>query len=37
MPLYVALGAGDGSGKGRRIHQSYKFRSLSMDAFAFGE
>ena len=37
MPLYVALGAGDESGKGRRIHQSYIFRSLSMDAFAFGE
>jgi len=37
MPLYVALGAGDESGKGRRIHQSYLFRSLSMDALAFGE
>ena len=37
MPLYVALGAGDESGKGRRLHESFLYRSLSMDAFAFGE
>lgn len=37
MPLYVALGAGNTDLSGRRIHESFICRSLSMDAFAFGE
>ena len=37
MPLYVALGAGDADAPGRRIHESFMYRSLSMDAFAFGD
>ena len=34
LPLYVALGAGDGPA--RRLHSSAEFGSLRMDAFAFG-
>jgi 4,5-DOPA dioxygenase extradiol len=34
LPLFVALGAGDGAGA-QRLHQSYD-RVLAMDAFAFG-
>ncbi len=35
MPLFVALGAGDGSAA-RQIHQSVEFGSLALDAFAIG-
>jgi 4,5-DOPA dioxygenase extradiol len=33
LPFYTALGAG---GPGRRIHQSYTYDVLAMDAYAFG-
>lgn len=35
MPLYVALGAG--GGKGRAMHRSFSWGSISMTSFAFGE
>ena len=35
LPLYIALGAGGGSG--RRLHHSYTYDVLAMDAYAFGE
>jgi 4,5-DOPA dioxygenase extradiol len=35
MPLFVALGAGDGSAV-RQLHQSVEFGSLALDAFAIG-
>jgi 4,5-DOPA dioxygenase extradiol len=35
MPLYVALGAGGGSG--RPLHRSFSWGSISMTSFAFGE
>lgn len=35
MPLYVALGAG--GGKGRALHRSFSWGSISMTSFAFGE
>lgn len=35
MPLYVALGAG--GGRGRAIHRSFSWGSISMTSFAFGE
>ena len=36
LPFYVALGAGGGSG-GRRLHHSYTYDVLAMDAYAFGD
>ncbi len=35
LPLYIALGAG--GGRGRRLHHSYTYDVLAMDAYAFGE
>ena len=35
MPLYVALGAGGGTG--HALHRSYSWGSISMTSFAFGE
>ncbi len=35
MPLYVALGAG--GGRGRALHRSFSWGSISMTSFAFGE
>ena len=35
LPFYFALGAG--GGKGARIHHSYTYGVLAMDAYAFGE
>lgn len=35
LPFYVALGAGGGSG--RRLHHSYSYDVLAMDAYAFGD
>lgn len=35
LPFYVALGAG--GGHGRRLHHSYTYDVLAMDAYAFGE
>lgn len=35
LPFHVALGAG--GGKGRRLHHSYTYDVLAMDAYAFGE
>ena len=36
LPLFFAFGAG-GSGAGRRLHHSYTWEVLAMDAYAFGE
>ena len=36
LPFFVALGAGGGEA-GRRIHHSYTYDILAMDAYAFGE
>lgn len=35
LPFYFALGAG--GGHGRRLHHSYTYGVLAMDAYAFGE
>lgn len=35
LPLFVAFGAG--RGEGRRLHHSYTYDLLAMDAYAFGE
>lgn len=35
LPLYFACGAG--GGEGRRLHHSYTYDLLAMDAYAFGE
>ena len=35
LPFFVALGAGGGE-TGRRIHHSYTYDVLAMDAYAFG-
>lgn len=35
MPLFVALGAG--GGRGRALHRSFSWGSISMTSFAFGE
>ncbi|WP_166037582.1 class III extradiol ring-cleavage dioxygenase [Sphingosinicella sp. YJ22] len=35
LPFFVALGAGGGAG--RRLHHSYTYAVLAMDAYAFGE
>lgn len=35
LPFYIALGAG--GGRGRRLHHSYTYDVLAMDAYAFGE
>jgi 4,5-DOPA dioxygenase extradiol len=36
LPFFVALGAG-GEGPGRRLHHSYTYDVLAMDAYTFGE
>lgn len=36
LPFFVALGAGAGE-PGRRLHHSYTYDILAMDAYAFGE
>lgn len=36
LPFYVALGAG-GDGAAQRLHHSYTYDVLAMDAYAFGE
>ena len=36
LPLFFAYGAG-GGGAGRRLHHSYTWDMLAMDAYAFGE
>ena len=36
LPLFFAYGAG-GGGEGRRLHHSYTYDLLAMDAYAFGE
>jgi len=36
LPLFFAWGAGGGSA-GRRLHHSYTYEVLAMDAYAFGE
>lgn len=36
LPFFVALAAG-GDGKGARLHHSYTYDVLAMDAYAFGE
>jgi 4,5-DOPA dioxygenase extradiol len=36
LPFYVALGAGGGE-PGNRLHHSYTYNILAMDAYAFGE
>ena len=35
LPLYVAMGAGEG-GKAERIHYSYQYGALALDAYRFG-
>jgi 4,5-DOPA dioxygenase extradiol len=35
MPLFIAIGAGEGS-KGRRVHASYRSGVISMDTYEFG-
>lgn len=35
LPLFFAYGAGDGAA-GRRLHHSYTYEVLAMDAYAFG-
>ncbi|KAI0559057.1 dioxygenase [Gracilaria domingensis] len=35
MPLYVAMGAAGGEFKGRKIHESFDFGILAMDAWEF--
>ena len=35
LPLYVALGAGGGTGQ--RLHHSYTYEVLAMDTYAFGD
>lgn len=36
LPFFVALGAGGGE-PGRRLHHSYTYEVLAMDAYAFGD
>lgn len=36
LPLYVAMGAGGAETGGRRVHASFTYGVLAMDAFAFG-
>jgi 4,5-DOPA dioxygenase extradiol len=36
LPLFVALGAGEAGGAGRRLHTSTTHGTLMMDVFAFG-
>jgi aromatic ring-opening dioxygenase catalytic subunit (LigB family) len=36
MPLLAALGAAGAGAKGRRLHHSYTYGSLSMAMFQFG-
>lgn len=36
MPLFVALGAAGDGGEARHLHDSHKYGSLALDAFAFG-
>ena len=36
LPLLTALGAGGPEGRGRRLHASYTYAVLAMDAYAFG-
>jgi 4,5-DOPA dioxygenase extradiol len=36
LPLFFALGAGGGA-PGRRLHHSYTYEVLAMDAYAFGD
>ena len=35
LPLFTALGAGGPGGRGRRLHASYTYAVLAMDAYAF--
>ena len=37
LPFYVALGAGGADAAGVRLHHSYTYDVLAMDAYAFGE
>jgi 4,5-DOPA dioxygenase extradiol len=37
LPLFFAYGAGGDGAKGRRLHHSYTYDVLAMDAYAFGE
>jgi 4,5-DOPA dioxygenase extradiol len=37
LPFYFALGAGGKDGAGARLHHSYTYEVLAMDAYAFGE
>ena len=37
LPFFVALGAGGSDGAGFRLHHSYTYDVLAMDAYAFGE
>lgn len=34
LPFFTALGAG--GGRGRRLHHSYTYEVLAMDAYGFG-
>lgn len=36
LPLFVAMGAGGEGATARRLHHSYTYQTLAMDAFAFG-
>ena len=37
LPLFFAFGAGGEGAQGRRLHHSYTYDVLAMDAYAFGE
>ncbi|MGZ8346994.1 MAG: DODA-type extradiol aromatic ring-opening family dioxygenase [Allosphingosinicella sp.] len=37
LPLFFAAGAGGADAPGRRLHHSYTYDVLAMDAYAFGE
>ena len=37
LPLFFAFGAGGKDAAGRRLHHSYTYDVLAMDAYAFGE
>ncbi len=37
LPFFVALGAGGPHGVGKRLHHSFTYDVLAMDAYAFGE
>jgi 4,5-DOPA dioxygenase extradiol len=37
LPLFLAFGAGGEDATGRRLHHSYTYDVLAMDAYAFGE